>query len=78
MQKRVFHNPTLPFQGVLLREVNSTQQDGFEGDRRIYFLYSFSIFNPGFPVPLARGSHLIPSRTQQLSLSAPMIVFGRK
>lgn len=26
-----------------------------------------------FPVLLAIGSHLIPSRTQQLSLSAPMV-----
>lgn len=31
-----------------------------------------------YPVPLAIGSHLIPYRTQQLSLSALMVAFSGK
>lgn len=40
-----------------------------------YCLYFWVLrFNAVFPVSLAVGSHLIPSRTQQLSLPAPMIL----
>src|SRR5660398_157709 len=32
---------------------------------------------PRFPVAMARGKHLFPFRTEQLSLSAPMVLHGQ-
>ena len=39
---------------------------------------NISIWSGVFPVLLAIGPHLIPSRTQQLSLSAPMVASGQE
>ena len=54
--------------------------DGFFCDTRVA-LCSFegpgeSVSRP-FPVALARGKHLFPFRTEQLSLSAPMVLGGQ-
>ena len=44
----------------------------------IYIFRDNKIWRGVFPVPLAIGSHLIPYRTQQLSLSALMVAFSGK
>jgi hypothetical protein len=54
--------------------------DGFlfpDVDPRLWLRFSRVVDRPGlarFPVAMARGKHLFPFRTEQLSPSAPMVL----